>query len=130
MIVPDPCEAFPRVCEDRYINVCTFRTPKYALACVPGASGGLKTLRNFVSVSGFRIEHVAPLQADMRTLHQPTLLIWGRQDRLVPRDHACILEANLPRCRTLLFEECGHLPQLEQSRQFNAAVLDFLRQTG
>jgi pimeloyl-ACP methyl ester carboxylesterase len=108
-----------------------FVETKYALACVPGAHQGvLKTLRNFVSVSGFRIEHVAPLQADMRTLHQPTLLIWGRQDRLVPRDHACILEAKLPRCRTLLFEECGHLPQLEQSRQFNAAVLDFLRQTG
>ena len=26
MIVPYPCEAFPGVCEDRYIDVCTFRT--------------------------------------------------------------------------------------------------------
>ena len=124
MIVPDPCEVFPRVCEDRYINVCTFRTPKYALACVPGAHQAVvKTLRNFVSVSGFRIEHraLAGRHADIASTYQ---------DRLVPRDHACILEARLPRSRTLLFEECGHLPQLEQPRQFNAAVLDFLRQTG
>jgi pimeloyl-ACP methyl ester carboxylesterase len=53
----------------------------------------------------------------MRTIHQPTL---------VPPDHARILEAKLPQSRTILFDECGHLPQLEQQGQFNAAVLDFL----
>jgi hypothetical protein len=44
----------------------------------------------------------------------------------VPPDHARILEAKLPQSRTILFDECGHLPQLEQPGQFNAAVLDFL----
>jgi pimeloyl-ACP methyl ester carboxylesterase len=100
---------------------------KYALARAPGAHQAvLKTLRNLVSVSGFRIEHVAALQAVMRTLQQPTLIIWGQQDRLVPPDHARILEAKLPRSRTILFDECGHLPQLEQPQKFNEAVLDFL----
>jgi pimeloyl-ACP methyl ester carboxylesterase len=32
--------------------------------------------------------------------------------------------------RTILFDECGHLPQLEQPGQFNAAVLDFLNGAG
>ena len=87
---------------------------KYALARAPGAHQAvLKTLRSLVSVRGFRIEHVAALQAVMRTLQQPTLIIWGQQDRLVPADHARILEAKLPRSRTILFDECGHLPQLE-----------------
>ena len=36
------------------------------------------------------------------------------------------LEAKLPQSRTILFNECGHLPQLEQPGQFNLAVLDFL----
>jgi pimeloyl-ACP methyl ester carboxylesterase len=62
----------------------------------------------------------------MRTLQQPTLIIWGQQDRLVPPDHARILEAKLPRSRTILFDECGHLPQLEQPQKFNEAVLEFL----
>ena len=100
---------------------------KYALARAPGAHQAvLKTLRSLVSVSGFRIEHVAALQAVMRTLQQPTLIIWGQQDRLVPPDHARILEAKLPRSRTILFDECGHLPQLEQPQKFNEAVLEFL----
>jgi pimeloyl-ACP methyl ester carboxylesterase len=100
---------------------------KYALARMPGAHQAvLKTLRSLVSVSGFRIEHVAALQAVMRTLQQPTLIIWGQQDRLVPPDHARILEAKLPRSRTILFDECGHLPQLEQPQKFNEAVLEFL----
>ena len=82
---------------------------KYALARMPGAHQAvLKTLRSLVSVGGFRIEHVAPLQAVMRTLQQPTLIIWGQQDRLVPPDHARFLEAKLPRSRTILFDECGH----------------------
>jgi len=29
-----------------------------------------------------------------------------------------ILEAKLPRSTTVLFDECGYLPQLEQPRQF------------
>jgi pimeloyl-ACP methyl ester carboxylesterase len=68
--------------------------------------------------SGSRIEKVAALQAVMRAIHQPTLIIWGRRDRLVPPDYARILEAKLPRSTTVLFDECGHLPQLEQPRQF------------
>ena len=108
-----------------------FVETKYRLACAPGAHQGvLKTRRNIVSLSGFRIEHVAPLQAVMRTMQQPTLIIWGRQDRLVPPDHAHILESTLPRSRTILFDDCGHLPQLEQPRQFNAAILGFLGQPG
>jgi pimeloyl-ACP methyl ester carboxylesterase len=100
---------------------------KYALARAPCAHQAvLKTLRNLVSVDGFRMEKVAALQAVMRTLQQPTLIIWGQQDRLVPPDHARILEAKLPRSRTILFDECGHLPQLEQPQKFNEAVLDFL----
>jgi pimeloyl-ACP methyl ester carboxylesterase len=104
-----------------------FIETKYALAREPGAHQAvLRTLRSLVSASGFRIEKVAALQAVMCAIHQPTLIIWGQQDRLVPPDHARILEAKLPQSRTILFNECGHLPQLEQPGQFNAAVLDFL----
>jgi pimeloyl-ACP methyl ester carboxylesterase len=103
-----------------------FIETKYALARAPGAHQAvLRTLRSLVSASGFRIEKVAALQAVMRAIHQPTLIIWGRQDRLVPPDHARILEAKLPQSRTILFDECGHLPQLEQPGQFNAAVSRF-----
>ena len=109
----------------------SFIETKYALARAPGAHQAvLRTLRSLVSASGFRIEKVTALQAVMRAIHQPTLIIWGRQDRLVPPDHARILEAKLPRSRTILFDECGHLPQRERPEQFNATVLDFLSGAG
>jgi pimeloyl-ACP methyl ester carboxylesterase len=105
----------------------SFIETKYALAREPGAHQAvLRTLRSLVSASGFRIERVAALQDVISAILHPTLIIWGRQDRLVPPAHARILEAKLPQSRTILFDECGHLPQLEQPGQFNVAVLDFL----
>jgi len=47
-------------------------------------------------------------------MKQPTLIIWGRQDKLVPADHARILEGKLQRASTILFDNCGHIPQVEQ----------------
>jgi hypothetical protein len=71
-----------------------FIETKYALARAPGAHQAvLRTLRSLVSASGSRIEKVAALQAVMRAIHQPTLIVWGQRDRLVPPDHAGIVEA-------------------------------------
>ena len=101
-----------------------FIETKYALARAPGAHQAvLRTLRSLVSVGGFQIEKVAAVQAAMRAIHQPTLIVWGQQDRLVPPHHARILEAKLPQSRTILFDECGHLPQLERPGRFNATVV-------
>ena len=44
----------------------------------------------------------------------------------MPAEHARILGATLPRSETILFDECGHVPQIEGAREFNAAVLSFL----
>jgi pimeloyl-ACP methyl ester carboxylesterase len=101
---------------------------RYALASEPGAQQAvLRTLRGLVSFGGFRRGPIAVLQAAMPTMKQPTLIIWGRQDKLVPADHARILEGKLQRASTILFDNCGHFPQVEQPQRFNAAILDFLR---
>jgi pimeloyl-ACP methyl ester carboxylesterase len=111
----------PSFITDRFIET------KYAVAAAPSAQQAvLRALRGFVSIAGFRLTQVAALQAVMRTMDQPTLIIWGRQDKLVPADHARVLEARLPRSKKIIFDECGHLPQLEQAQRFNAAVLEFL----
>jgi pimeloyl-ACP methyl ester carboxylesterase len=104
-----------------------FVATRYALACEPGASQALlRTLRGFVSFGGFRREQMTAVQAALPAMKQPTLVIWGRQDKLVPVDHARILEGNLQRSATVLFGDCGHFPQVEQPQRFNTAVLNFL----
>jgi pimeloyl-ACP methyl ester carboxylesterase len=60
-----------------------------------------------------------------RRIHRvsaPTLLIWGRQDRIVPSVYAEEFAHRIAGAQTALIEGAGHLPHLEQT----AGVLDSL----
>jgi len=72
--------------------------------------------------------HQATAPALLRRLRHPLLLIWGRQDRLVPVAVAqqCLqVRAELP---LVLLEHCGHCPHDEDPERFHAALLDWLGQ--
>jgi 4,5:9,10-diseco-3-hydroxy-5,9,17-trioxoandrosta-1(10),2-diene-4-oate hydrolase len=56
----------------------------------------------------------------------PTLVIWGRDDRVVPLDNAFIALRLLPDVRLHVFANCGHWAQWERAREFNRLVIDFL----
>jgi pimeloyl-ACP methyl ester carboxylesterase len=59
---------------------------------------------------------------------QPVLVVWGREDRLVPLRRSERLLRRLPQARLHVLEQCGHLPMLEQPTAFNRAVSGFLRE--
>jgi pimeloyl-ACP methyl ester carboxylesterase len=100
---------------------------KYRDACRPGAHQAfLKTLRGFLGLGGFPKAQITVLQASMPAMKQPTLVVWGRNDNLLPAQQANILKANLPNARVVLFDACGHVPQVERPVDFNKTVLDFL----
>jgi len=56
----------------------------------------------------------------------PTLLVWGRNDRIVPVSGAYEYERLIPGARRVIFEETGHLPMLERPGRFNQIVEEFL----
>lgn len=56
----------------------------------------------------------------------PTLLIWGRQDPLVPPIHGATLRLRIPNSRLLFVDHAGHIPMFDRPRPFNAALLSFL----
>lgn len=60
-------------------------------------------------------------------LRQPTLIVWGAQDRVFPVKHAYRAQGLLPGSRLLVIPECGHLPQWERPEAFNQAVVEFLK---
>ena len=60
-------------------------------------------------------------------LQTPTLLVWGRHDRLVPLAHAHAMQRLVPSARLYVMDECGHSPQLEHPAEFSGAVERFLR---
>jgi pimeloyl-ACP methyl ester carboxylesterase len=43
----------------------------------------------------------------------PTLLVWGRHDRLVSATIASRAQAAIPGSRLVIFEDCGHVAQME-----------------
>ena len=69
---------------------------------------------------------VDALMARLTTLDTPTLLLWGRQDRLVPLQQGRRLAALLPNAKLAVVDDCGHAPQEEQPNDTAAAILAFL----
>lgn len=97
---------------------------KVALARLPGAQAAfLQTLRSFVGLRGFRPEAVSALHAGLPGVTAPTLVLWGKQDRFVPPQHAQALRRLLPNVEVQLWDHCGHAPQIECTQRFNEAAL-------
>ena len=48
-------------------------------------------------------------------------MVWGREDRIVPVDHAEALPSNV---RVEILEATGHMPNAERADAFNALLLD------
>jgi 2-hydroxy-6-oxonona-2,4-dienedioate hydrolase len=57
---------------------------------------------------------------------QPTLVVWGRDDRIVPLRSGEEIAAAVPGARLVVLDGCGHWPQFEKPERFHAAVLPFL----
>jgi pimeloyl-ACP methyl ester carboxylesterase len=70
---------------------------------------------------------IAAGRQPLERLRQPTLLVWGRNDRMVALSGSQRLMRMVPHARLTVIERCGHLPMIEQPEQFNRAVADFLR---
>ena len=60
----------------------------------------------------------------------PTLIVWGRNDRIVPPRDAAGYAKHLRNSRVAVFDRCGHCPQLERPKRFNRLLGDFIRGEG
>lgn len=64
----------------------------------------------------------------LASIHAPTLVVWGREDELVPESEGEKFHNGISGARLVVFDHCGHVPQIEKAADFNRAVLDFLAQ--
>ncbi len=56
----------------------------------------------------------------------PTLLVWGREDRIVPNSAGHIYNRSIVGSELATFDGCGHRPEIEKSREFISRVQSFL----
>lgn len=57
---------------------------------------------------------------------RPALIVWGREDRVVPPICGEQYQRLLPSATLHVIERCGHLPPVEHPDRFARLVLDFL----
>jgi pimeloyl-ACP methyl ester carboxylesterase len=100
----------------------------YRLAHRPHAGRVLlETARSLGTLRGVRPEWRHRLLDAVAELGIPVLVVWGSKDRILPAAHLNAAAARLPNARTHLFEDTGHMPQIERADAFSRLVTDFWR---
>lgn len=66
------------------------------------------------------------MEAILPEIHQPTLLVWGKQDVVTPPKVALEFESLLPHAQLKWIDQCGHAPMMERPDEFSAQMKDFL----
>jgi len=76
------------------------------------------------TVRGWDAERIS---RDAHLISQPTLLLWGENDREIPVADGERLHAEIPGSRLIVFLNCGHLPHEEYPEAFTNVVTDFCK---
>ena len=84
----------------------------------------LRAVRSGINLWGLRRNMVVLHR--LKQFLKPVLIIWGREDRIIPVAHAHRAAQVLPNCQVHVISRCGHWPQLERADEFNSLVLGFL----
>jgi pimeloyl-ACP methyl ester carboxylesterase len=66
------------------------------------------------------------LDERLGSIKAPTLVVWGKQDKLLPITSGERYAAGIAGAKMVSFEKCGHVPAVEKTEEFLAAVMPFL----
>lgn len=66
------------------------------------------------------------LIAKLNTISVPTLILWGRQDKVIPLKVGELLHQAIPNSTLEIIEQCGHMPQEEKPDETIQSISRFL----
>jgi len=89
-----------------------------------GLPGGRRALRR--TAQQLIPPDIDALAARYPGIRIPTLILWGREDEIVPVEVGARLHRAIPGSRLRLLERCGHIPHEECPGTAKAAILEFL----
>ena len=72
------------------------------------------------------VDAMASDEAQIRAIAQQTLVIHGREDRVIPLSNSLTLADWIARAQLHVFGQCGHWTQIEHAGRFARLVGDFL----
>jgi Predicted hydrolases or acyltransferases (alpha/beta hydrolase superfamily) len=111
----------------RYLGPLTFHNKRFYedvdLAFKQRVTAGDGYTINQLLDSMIRGEDV--LDGRLGAIHKPTLIVWGREDKLIPLNFAERFHKEITGSRLEVIDDCGHMPHVECADKFNHALLKF-----
>jgi 2-hydroxy-6-oxo-octa-2,4-dienoate hydrolase len=97
---------------------------RYRAALAPGVQEAFSSL--FPAPRQRWVEAMATPEEQIRAIPHETLIIHGREDKVIPLDNAYRLLGLIERSELHVFGRCGHWSQIEWADDFNALLVRFL----
>ena len=104
-------QRFQQACEPKTLATAQAFYAKAAIADIAAKRQGANACKT--------IEHLPSIQA-------PTLITWGREDRVSPLDISLLPMRLIPNCELHVFPRCGHWAMIECKQRFEQLVLGFI----
>jgi len=68
------------------------------------------------------------MKNDLKDIHTPVCLIWGKQDGVTPPEVAIEFNEGLPNSTLYWIDQCGHAPMMEHPELFNELLEGWLQE--
>ena len=102
---------------------------RWEAATDPRTAADLKKLYNRKMLEGMRTGRAfgaADQVAMLTRIKAPTLVMFGRDDRVTPLDSSLAAMRFIAKCELHVFYDCGHWAMIERKDEFESTVLAFL----
>jgi len=86
----------------------------------------VRTIRAVIDPGG---QTVSALDRLYLAAQLPTLIVWGKNDTIIPVSHAHAAHEAIPGSRLEIIDDCGHFPHVEDPERFLGVLLEFLEAT-
>jgi pimeloyl-ACP methyl ester carboxylesterase len=114
---------------DTAILTDEFVQMRWESATDPATSADIKKLYNRGMLEAMRTSRGASAAGSVAMLSRiqaPTLVMFGRDDRVTPLDSALAAMRLIPKCELHVFYDCGHWAMIERKDEFESVVRSFL----
>lgn len=125
-------DSYPKRGNYEYIEQKTkdvFYNPEVAtkelIDSVYGIVNNRNTVLKTLAIAKSAIRH--NMAGDLPDMHQPTCLIWGKQDNVTPPEVATDFHKLLPNSDLFWIDKCGHAAMMETPEEFNRILEAWLK---
>ncbi|MCF6275066.1 MAG: alpha/beta fold hydrolase, partial [Robiginitomaculum sp.] len=66
------------------------------------------------------------MEDELQNIQAPTLLVWGKKDQILSVSAAPIWQAGIPNCRTVIYDDLGHVPSMEDMKRTMGTLVAFV----